>query len=188
MAEKVEQATLFEEETTKGPVTCLGLTFNNDDERREYFRGELRKKLPELKTIEGFPVGKDEDIIALSDPPFYTACPNPWLDNILDEYSKTEQCEKKMVTNPEPFATDITEGRADSIYNAHSYHTKVPHKAIMHFILNYTNPGEVIFDGFCGTGMTGVAATLCGNKEEVQSLGYRVDETMLFIKILEIMK
>lgn len=182
MSEKVEQTTLFEEETTKGPVTCLGLSFNNDDERREYFRGELRKKLPELKTIEGFPVGKDEDIIALSDPPFYTACPNPWLDNILDEYSKTGQCEKKMVINPEPFATDITEGRADSIYNAHSYHTKVPHKAIMHFILNYTNPGEVIFDGFCGTGMTGVAATLCGNKEEVQSLGYRVDDNNVIYK------
>ena len=34
------------------------------------------KKLPYLKSIEGFPIGEDEDIIELSDPPYYTACPN----------------------------------------------------------------------------------------------------------------
>ena len=60
-----------------GPVTCLGMTFANDDERRSYFRAELRKKLPELRHIEGFPIGSDDDIINLSDPPYYTACPNP---------------------------------------------------------------------------------------------------------------
>ena len=43
---------------------------------------------------------------------------------------------------------------------AHSYHTKVPHKAIMKFIKHYTKPGDIVFDGFCGTGMTGVAAQL----------------------------
>ena len=69
----------LEEETAteqKDPVTVLGLTFANDDERREYFRAELRRKLPELRNIEGFPIGEDDDIIALSDPPYYTACPN----------------------------------------------------------------------------------------------------------------
>lgn len=62
-----------------GPVTCLGIEFENDKKRRDYFREELRKKLPELRLIEGFPVGEDDDIIALSDPPYYTACPNPWI-------------------------------------------------------------------------------------------------------------
>ena len=32
-------------------VKCLGKTFASDDERREYFREELRKKLPELKKM-----------------------------------------------------------------------------------------------------------------------------------------
>ncbi|HEC35970.1 MAG TPA: DNA methylase, partial [Anaerolineae bacterium] len=32
------------------------------------------------------------------------------------------------------------------------------------------------FDGFCGTGMTGVAAQLCGDKRTVESLGYYVDD------------
>ena len=64
---------------SKGPVTCLGLTFDSDEERRAHFTEELRKKLldPEFRKIEGFPIGEDEDILNLSDPPYYTACPNP---------------------------------------------------------------------------------------------------------------
>ena len=34
----------------------------------------------------------------------------------------------------------------------------------MRYILHYTEPGDVVFDGFCGTGMTGVAAQLCGDR------------------------
>jgi len=46
----------------------------------------------------------------------------------------------------------------------------------MRYILHYTEPGDVVFDGFCGTGMTGVAAQLCGDKATVESLGYRVEK------------
>jgi len=35
----------------------------------------------------------------------------------------------------------------------------------MRYILHYTEPGDVVFDGFCGTGMTGIAAQLCGDKQ-----------------------
>ncbi|MDW8069816.1 MAG: DNA methyltransferase, partial [Anaerolineae bacterium] len=81
----------------------------------------------------------------------------------------------------EPFAADVSEGKNDPIYNAHSYHTKVPHRAIMRYILHYTDPGDIVLDGFCGTGMTGVAAQLCADKRAVESLGYRVadDGTVL---------
>ena len=34
----------------------------------------------------------------------------------------------------------------------------------------------MVFDGFAGTGMTGVAAQLCGDRAEVQELGYRVQD------------
>lgn len=71
-----------------GPVTCLGMTFNNDEERRAYFIEELRKKLPELRKMEGFPIGEDEDILALSDPPYYTACPNPWINDFINQWEK----------------------------------------------------------------------------------------------------
>ena len=76
-----------------------------------------------------------------------------------------------MPYSREPFAADVSEGKNNAIYNAHSYHTKVPHRAIMRYILHYTQPGDVVFDGFCGTGMTGVAAQLCGDTEELAALG-----------------
>ena len=60
-----------------------------------------------------------------------------------------------------PFAADIKEGKNDPIYNAHSYHTKVPPRSIIPYILHYTRPGDLILDPFCGSGMTGVAAQMC---------------------------
>ena len=81
MTNNSEQLSLINEQPKADDtsVVCLGMTFENEEARRGYFREELRKKLPELKQIEGFPIGEDEDIIALSDPPYFTACPNPWI-------------------------------------------------------------------------------------------------------------
>ncbi len=155
---------------TKQSNSVLGKTFKSENERRQYFRNELRKKLPELKKMEGFPIGEDEDIINLSDPPYYTACPNPWLNDFVAEWEEEKKelekqgKRKKIFEVRQPYATDISEGKNNHIYNAHSYYTKVPHKVIMKYILHYTNPGDVIFDGFGGTGMTGVAAQMCGTK------------------------
>lgn len=145
-------------------IICLGKEFTSEDDRREYFRNELQTKLPELKKIEGFPIGEDEDIINLSDPPYYTACPNPWLNDFIAEWEKEKQGisgRKKDFHVDEPYASDVSEGKNNPIYNAHSYHTKVPHPAIMRYILHYTQPGDIVFDGFAGTGMTGVAAGQC---------------------------
>lgn len=157
---------MFDNTETK-QITVLGKTFDSEEERRTYFREELRKHLPELKKMEGFPIGEDDDIVSLSDPPYYTACPNPWLNDFITQWEE----EKKQLENDgkrssnfkvdEPYAADVSEGKNNPIYNAHSYHTKVPHPAIMRFILHYTEPGDIIFDGFAGTGMTGVAAQIC---------------------------
>ena len=122
------------------------------------------QEIPELKKIEGFPIGEDEDIVALSDPPYYTACPNPWLNDFIEEWEKEKEKipgRKKDFNVDEPYASDISEGKNNPIYTAHSYHTKVPHPAIMRYILHYTQPGDIILDGFAGTGMTGVAARFC---------------------------
>lgn len=158
----------FEEvKLTPEKVVCLGMEFESDDARRAYFREELRKKLPELRQIEGFPIGEDEDIINLSDPPYYTACPNPWLNDFITEWEKEKvELERQGKRSAEfevnePYASDVSEGKNNPVYSAHPYHTKVPHPAIMRYILHYTQPGDVVFDGFCGTGMTGVAAASC---------------------------
>src|SRR5690625_3584663 len=175
----------FEEVQPKadnGPVVCLGMTFKNDEERREYFREELRKKLPELKKMEGFPIGDDEDIIALSDPPYYTACPNPWINDFIEEWEESKE-KNENIYHRDPYSTDVLEEKSDPLYNAHSYHTKVPHKAIMRYILHYTEPGDIIYDGFGGTGMTGGAAQLCGDIDEVRSLGYEVDDEGISYRI-----
>jgi len=167
-------ASMFDDKKPSGPVECLGRTFENDDARRAYFLDKLREKLqdPEFCKIEGFPIGTDEDILALSDPPYYTACPNPFLEEFIKRYGKPY--DPNVPYNKEPFAADVSEGKNDPIYNVHSYHTKVPHKAIMRYILRYTEPGDVVFDGFCGTGMTGVAAQLCGDKSALAELGFAV--------------
>ena len=185
MAKRTEsdaQPTMFEKKQAAskdaGPVTCLGMAFENDEARRAHFTEELRKKLqdPEFRKIDGFPIGNDEDILNLSDPPYYTACPNPWIADFIAEWEaqKPEQPDDHQY-HREPFAADVSEGKNDPIYNAHSYHTKVPHKAIMRYILHYTKPGDIVFDGFCGTGMTGVAAQMCGDRQAVMSLGYQVE-------------
>src|ERR1035438_8594279 len=156
----------------QGKVECLGMTFPNDQARRAFFLEKLRAKLkdPIFRAIPGFPMGTDDDILALSDPSYYTACPNPFIEDFFLT-NGTPYTLKTDKYHREPFAADVSEGKNDPIYNAHSYHTKVPHKAIMRYILHYTEPGDVVFDGFCGTGMTGVAAQMCSDISNVESLG-----------------
>ena len=142
-------------------VECLGMAFESEDARRAYFTERLREKLrdPEFRKIEGFPLGEDEDILRLSDPPYYTACPNPWLNEFVRLYGKT--FDPAQPYSREPMAVDVSEGKTDPLYAAHSYHTKVPYKAIVRAILHYTEPGDLVLDGFAGSGMVGVAAQIC---------------------------
>ena len=129
----------------------------------------LKEFLEEMKKIEGYPIGKDEDILKLSDPPYYTACPNPYINDFIKENGKPYD-EATDSYHREPFVGDVSEGKNDPIYNAHSYHTKVPHKAIMKYIKHYTDEGDIVFDGFCGTGMTGVAAQMLNRKAILSDL------------------
>lgn len=146
-----------------GPVECLGQTFPSEQARREHFLRLLAEKLkdPEFRKTEGFPKGTDEAILAMSDPPYYTACPNPWLSEFVAHYGKTYDSSVKY--SREPLVIDVSVGKTDPIYKAHSYHTKVPHLAIVPSILHYTEPGDIVLDGFGGSGMTGVAAQWCGS-------------------------
>lgn len=119
-----------------------------------------KEDIDKVRHIEGFPIAKDEDIIALSNAPYYTACPNPFIEDFIKEYGKPYD-EETDDYHREPFAADVGEDKHDLIYNIHSYHTKVPPRAIKKYIEHYTKPGEIILDVFSGTGMTGVAAQIC---------------------------
>ena len=167
---------LFQNHAAKsGPVECLGQTFPSDEARREYYLKLLAEKLkdPAFRKIEGFPQGTDDAILALSDPPYYTACPNPFIEDFIQYYGKSYDSSVQYLK--EPFFADVSEGKYDPLYKLHPYHTKVPHRAIMRYILQYTEPGDIVQDAFAGSGATGIAAQLCGNKAIVESLGYKVD-------------
>lgn len=156
---------LFKRDTQapSGPIECLGQTFSSEDARREHFLNLLREKLkdPEFRKTEGFPIGTDDAILAMSDPPYYTACPNPFLADFVAHYGKPY--DTTVTYSREPETIDVSVGKTDPLYKAHSYHTKVPHLAIVPSILHYTEPGDVVLDGFAGSGMTGVAAQWCGS-------------------------
>ncbi len=128
--------------------------------------------LDKVRNIEGFPIADDEDIIALSDAPYYTACPNPFIEDFIAE-NGTPYDEETDDYHREPFAADVAEQKNDAIYNAHSYHTKVPYKAIVNYLLHYTSPGDIVLDGFCGTGMTGVASLQCGTADTEFKYAFR---------------
>lgn len=125
-------------------------------------RDELRRRLPDLRKIPGCPQGSDDDIVRMSYPPYYTACPNPFIGDWLASLDRPVDTDR---VDPGPFAFDVSVGKGNPFYKAHSYPTKVPHPAIMRFILHYTQPGDVVLDGFAGTGMAGVAAQACGNPD-----------------------
>lgn len=118
-----------------------------------------KEDIDKVRDIEGFPIAKDEDIIALSRPPYYTACPNPFIADFIAEHG-TPYDEATDDYHREPYAADVSEGKTDDMYNLHTYHTKVPPKAILQYILHYTKPNDIVLDAFAGTGMTGVACSL----------------------------
>lgn len=146
-----------------GPVECLGVKFPSELARREHYLKLLGEKLkdPAFRKIEGFPQGTDEAILAMSNPPYYTACPNPFLEDFIRYYGKPYDTAVKY--SREPQTIDVSVGKTDPLYKAHAYHTKVPHLAIVPSILHYTEPGDIVLDGFGGSGMTGVAAQWCAS-------------------------
>jgi hypothetical protein len=147
------------------------MTFETDEARRAYFLGKLAEKLrdPEFRGIEGFPLGEDEHILRISDPPYFTACPNPFLADLISCYGTPY--DPAALYEREPLAVDVSEGRKDELYNAHPYHTKVPPLAIARYLMHFTSPGDIVLDGFSGAGMTGVACMLCSDEQLAARLG-----------------
>ena len=69
-----------------------------------------------------------------------------------------------------PFLADVRAGKGTAFYRAHTYHTKVPPQGIEAFIAHYTQPGQVVLDPFCGSGMTGIAAIRQGRRAMLSDL------------------
>lgn len=50
--------------------------------------------------------------------------------------------------------------RGGALFNAHSYPTKINAEAVLQCVLRYSRPGDLLFDGFAGSGATGLATVL----------------------------
>lgn len=146
------------DDSNRGPVECLGLTFEVAAARREHFTKLLREMLenPNFRQIRGFSTG------------FGRGHPRNVRPSVLHRVPKLmahpvrcgarSPVRRRRGLPPRAVRCRRLEGKTDQLYRAHSYHTKVPHLAIIPSILDYTDPGEVVLDSFAGTGMTGVAA------------------------------
>lgn len=147
-------------------VECLGMTFDNEDARRSHFLAQLQDHLgnPEFTQIAGFPRGSTDEILRISDPPYYTACPNPFLSTVID-YHLAAGTLPPSQRSVEPFAADVSEGKNDPLYQAFSYHAKVPPRAVSRYVQHYAPPGGVVLDVFCGSGMTGLGCALAAQQD-----------------------
>ena len=151
-----------------GEVECFGMTFPSEDARREHFLRLLGEKLkdPEFRSRSDFPDSSNEEILRLSNPPYYTACPNPFIKEFV-EFTKNKN------TSPisdKPYSGDLVADSRHPVFSFHPYHTKVPPAVIKTLINHYTRPGDLVLDAFCGSGMTGVAAREAGRNSIVTDL------------------
>lgn len=74
----------------------------------------------------------------------------------------------------------LPSNRTGPLYGAFPYPTKISPEAIALFIASHTKPGDTVFDGFAGSGTTGLAALLCENpsrelREEAKRLRLNVE-------------
>ena len=77
------------------------------------------------------------------------------------------------------YARALPATRKGSLYGAFPYPTKISPDAAALFIAAHTKPGDTVFDGFAGSGTTGLAALLCENpspelQAEAKRLGLNV--------------
>ncbi|MGW4644565.1 DNA methyltransferase [Sphaerisporangium sp. NPDC004334] len=126
-------------------------------------RADLAARM-DSTTGAGRPAGTDEDLLAMSTPPWHTACPNPYIEKWLAKAASTAP-DREPRTLPGPFLADVTGRKTSLQYKAHAYPTKVPPEIIVQLLLHYTEPGDVVLDGFAGSGMTGVAAQMCADPD-----------------------
>ncbi|MEX2154428.1 MAG: DNA methyltransferase [Gemmatimonadaceae bacterium] len=88
-----------------------------------------------------------------------TLSANPFLTEFVED----RQNDRVPAARPLPASSiDILDASRDDVYWFHPYHTKVPPSAIRTLIEHYTQPGDLVLDPFCGSGMTGVAARQTG--------------------------
>ena len=162
---KPTQKTFVTGDQNDGPVECLGMTFPNDQARREYFLDKLKEKLKTRSSARSRGFRSERTRTFWRCPTRLTTRPARTRFSSRDSVLTPLQQAPERPSLGTPFPSDVTEGKTDQLYNAHSYHTKVPPRAVARYILWYTQPGDVVLDAYCGSGMSGVASHLCAEPD-----------------------
>jgi DNA modification methylase len=95
--------------------------------------------------------------------PVLTLGPNPHFGDLASPTAAP----KKVST---AFGGEISAGKNSYVYDAHTYHTKVPPEGIKLLIQHFTRETDTVLDPFCGSGMTGVAALELGRRAVLSDL------------------
>lgn len=96
--------------------------------------------------------------------PYYSSNKNINFSDFCKKKSENKYIENTQleISMWNPYDSPIESNRGGSLYNAHSYPTKIDYKSIMKYILFHTNAGDIVLDPFSGSGTTGIAAIQCG--------------------------
>lgn len=127
----------------------------------------LRKELES----GNLPLGAGQSVsaaLAMSSPPWHTATVNPFIRDWVAAASVKDDDR----VDPGPYLDDVQGSKSTLQYKAHSYPTKVPPEVIVRLLLHYTKPGDVVLDGFAGSGMTAVAAQRCATPDPTIDLEF----------------
>ena len=83
-------------------------------------RRKLTKEdIDEVRDIDGFPNTSDYDIVKMSEPPFYTSCPNPFIEEFIEK-NGTHYDDTTDDYHIEPYTKDVSVDKHDLIYNIHT--------------------------------------------------------------------
>ena len=122
-----------------------------------YHADSSKDLLQRWKNAVGFPHGEIKNILKLSDPPYFTACPNPFIRDFIihhgnDRVVPVDVCRRK---HPAP---DERADTYDPDYNPRSCRSKVLPNARLLSLARCAKPGDVIFGGICGNRLEEIGA------------------------------
>jgi len=101
--------------------------------------------------------------------------PNIALRDFIENHLRTKKDQESF--SPQPYLKTIKASKADAVYNMHSYASKKPFDAVSQYVKNFSLPGELVLDPFCGSG----GAIYCALKNGRKAIAVDLSPSATFI-------
>ena len=154
-----DQLTIETPPAKSGPVECLGLYFGSDEARRTYFSEKLRAQAArtrELRKIDGSRLARTKTSFGFPIRPTTQRARIHFIEDFIRLYGVPYGSAVRL-TSRKPLAADVSEGKKTRYTVRIRTTRKVLIRAIMRYILHYTEPGRYSVGRLFWTGMAGVA-------------------------------